>query len=341
VYAFGHPFLNLGTTAFPMTRAEVLTVLPSLEISMKLAAMGPVIGTISQDRTTAVGGTFGEGPKVLAVRVSLTSARAPTRTFNFSVVRDPALTPLFTYVAVLNALSAYERETGVMTVAARGTVSFGGDGQVAIDDLFSGDNAGASAAAAIATPLGAAMSNEFRVVTPERVDVELHASEARDGATIDRVWLDTVRPRFGATHTLNVQLQDYRGGKRVVSLPVTMPSYAEGPLTLVVTDAAGLTALEQKDLRPGRPATWPDLLADMNATRRNNRFYVRLMASSSGTVVGGDTLPALPASVRSVLDTDATVLRGPVTRTIVGSWDERVDRPVRGSRDLTLTLTAR
>jgi hypothetical protein len=340
VYAFGHPFLNVGTTSFPMTRAKVLTVLPSLEISMKLAAMGPIIGTISQDRTTAVGGTLGPGPKELDVRVALSSARAATRTFNFSVLRDPALTPLFTYVALLNALSAYERETGAMTVSAKGTVSFGDDGMVAIDDLFSGDTASASAAAAIATPLGAAMANEFRTITPDRVDVELHASEARDGTTIDRAWLDTVRPRFGATHTLHVQLQDYRGGKRVVSLPVAMPSFADGPLTLVVTDAAGLTALEQKDLEPGRPNTWPDLIADLNATRRNNRLYVRLVASSSGTVVGGDTLPALPSSVRSVLDADATVSRNPVTRTIIGSWEQRLDRPVRGSRELTLSLTA-
>jgi hypothetical protein len=341
VYAFGHPFLNVGTTAFPMTKAKVLTVLPSLEISMKLAAMGPVIGTISQDRTTAVGGTLGPGPRELRVRVSLSSVRAATRTFNFSVLRDPALTPLFTYVAVLNALSAYERETGAMTVSAKGTVSFGDDGQVAIDDLFSGDTAGAAAAAAIATPLGAAMANEFRTIAPERVEVELHASEVREGTTIDRAWLDTVHPRFGATHTLHVQLQDYRGGKRVVSLPVSMPSYADGPLTLVVSDAAGLTALEQKDLKPGRPTTWPDLIADLNATRRNNRLYVRLVASSSGTVVGGDTLPALPSSVRSVLDTDATVARNPVTRTIIGSWEQRLDRPVRGARELTLHLTAR
>jgi hypothetical protein len=220
-------------------------------------------------------------------------------------------------------------------------VSFGADGQVTIDDLFSGDGAGAGAAAAVAGPVGAALNNEFRTVTPERVDVELTASERRDGTTIDRVWLDTIRPRFGATHGLQIQLQDFRGGKRVVSMPIRMPSYADGPLTLVVSDAASLTSLEQKDLRPGRPTTWPDLLAELNATRRNNRVYVRLVASSHGTVVGGDTLPALPSSVRSVLDADATIARGPVTRTIVGSWEQRLDLPVRGSRDLTLTLSAR
>src|SRR5262249_30528750 len=40
VYAFGHPMYNLGPTEFPMTRAYVYTVLPSLFSSMKLSATG-------------------------------------------------------------------------------------------------------------------------------------------------------------------------------------------------------------------------------------------------------------------------------------------------------------
>jgi hypothetical protein len=340
VYAFGHPFLNLGTTSFPMTRARVLTVLPSLQISMKLASMGPVIGTMSQDRTTAVGGTLGSAPRELEVNLALSSARGPTRRFRLWILRDQALTPLFTYVAVLNAITAYERETGAMTVAARGTVSFGADGQVVVDDLFSGDTASTGAATAVAGPVAAAMANEFKAVIPERIDVELSASEEREGTTIDRAWLDTVKPRFGATYTLHVQLQDYRGARRTVSMPITMPSYTEGPLTLLVSDATALTALEQKDLKPGRPSSWSELLTDLNTSRRNNRLYVRLIASSNGTVVGGDTLPALPASVRSVMDSDATIAKGSVTKTAIGSWEQRLDRPVRGSRELTLNLTA-
>ena len=340
VYAFGHPFLNLGTTSFPMTRARVLTVLPSLQISMKLASMGPVIGTMSQDRTTAVGGTLGSAPRELEVNLALSSARGPTRRFRLWVLRDQALTPLFAYVAVLNAITAYERETGAMTVAARGTVSFGADGQVAVDDVFSGDTASTGAATAIAAPVAAAMTNEFKAIVPERIDVELTASEERDGTTIDRVWLDTVKPRFGSTHMLHVLLQDYRGAKRTVSMPIAMPSYAEGPLTLLVSDATTLTALEQKDLKPGRPSSWTELLTDLNTTRRQNRLYVRLIASSNGTVVGGDTLPSLPATVRSVMDSDVTVAKGSVTKTTLGSWEQRFDKPVRGSRELTLNLTA-
>ena len=52
VYGFGHPLYNLGPTQFPMTRADVQVVLPSLMPSSKLASFGEIVGTLQQDRAT-------------------------------------------------------------------------------------------------------------------------------------------------------------------------------------------------------------------------------------------------------------------------------------------------
>ena len=341
VYGFGHPFLNLGSTAFAMTKAQVYTVLPSLDTSMKIATLGPVIGVMDQDRVTAVGGTLGAPPKSLEMTLTLQSERAGERKFSFQVIQDPSLTALFTYVAVLNSIISYERQTGMLAIAASGTVSFGADGSVAIDDYFSGDGAITALAGAIAAPVGVAVANEFKRVTPERLDVTLKVAERTTIATIERVWLDTVKPKFGATHTLQVQLRDYRGVARTVSMPVTMPAHADGPVTLLVTDGAGLTTVEQRDIKPGKPASWPAVLTDLSTARRGNRIYVRLITSSAGTVVAGETLPALPGSIRSVLDADATVGRAPVSKTIVGAWEQRLDAAVKGSREMTFTLSPR
>src|SRR3954468_10098176 len=64
VYAFGHPMYNLGPTEFPMTRAYVYTVLPSLFSSMKLSTTGEVIGPVLQARATAIAGRLGAGPRM-------------------------------------------------------------------------------------------------------------------------------------------------------------------------------------------------------------------------------------------------------------------------------------
>ncbi len=124
VYAFGHPFLNLGSASIPMTRAQVITVLPSLDSSMKIATMGPVIGRMTQDRSTAVGGVLGAGPNELAVNLTLESQGVAPRRLQFNVLHDQSLTPLFAYVAILNSLISYQRQTGSTTIAATGTVTF-------------------------------------------------------------------------------------------------------------------------------------------------------------------------------------------------------------------------
>ena len=53
VYAFGHPFFNLGPTEFPMTRAYVHALLPSLFTSQKIASIGDIRRWISTHRSTS------------------------------------------------------------------------------------------------------------------------------------------------------------------------------------------------------------------------------------------------------------------------------------------------
>jgi hypothetical protein len=341
VYAFGHPFLNLGPTSMTMTQARVFTVLPSLDSSMKIATLGPAIGTMTQDRATAVAGLLGPEPPQVTIGVTLRSSRADERRLQFKVLHDQTLTPLFTYVAVLNALAAYERQSGPLTIDLSGEVSFGQAGRVKLDDVFAGDGAAALAAAAAVAPVGIAATNEFRSALADRVDLTLTVSEHQNSTTIERAWLDTTRPKLGSTHILNVMLRDYRGTTETLTMPVTMPTHASGPLTLVVSDATTLQGLEDRELKPGKATSWSALLDRMNGARHNNRVYVRLMSNSPGTVVAGDALPSLPASVRSILDDDKTVATAAVARTVVGSWEQRVNRSVRGSRELTLTLTPR
>src|SRR6202521_4068299 len=120
VYAFGHPMYNLGPTEFQMTRAYVYTVLPSLFSSMKLSSTGEVIGTVLQDRATAIAGRLGPGPRMIPISLTLDSNRAPKRTFHFSVVNDQLLTPLATYVSLFNTLTSYERQAGSATFAVHG-----------------------------------------------------------------------------------------------------------------------------------------------------------------------------------------------------------------------------
>jgi len=155
VYAFGHPMYNLGPTEYPMTRAYVYTVLPSLFSSMKLSGTGEVIGTVTQDRATAIGGRLGPAPPMIPVALSLESKRAPVRTFHFDVVNDQLLGPVMTYASVLSTLNSYERQFGAATFQVRGTARVKKHAAIEFNNLFSGDQASIGAATYAAAPIDA------------------------------------------------------------------------------------------------------------------------------------------------------------------------------------------
>ncbi|HRE81085.1 MAG TPA: hypothetical protein PLN52_08560, partial [Opitutaceae bacterium] len=56
---------------------------------MKVSNTGRVIGTLLQDRLSAVAGELGTGPSMIPVQVT-----TPRRTLNYSIVRHPQLAPL-------------------------------------------------------------------------------------------------------------------------------------------------------------------------------------------------------------------------------------------------------
>ena len=92
--AFGHPFLSMGPVDMPMAQAEVLTVLPSFYRSFKFAGTGPVLGSITQDRSTGIYGTFGARAPMVPITVRMTSNDGAEQVYRFEAVHNPMLTPI-------------------------------------------------------------------------------------------------------------------------------------------------------------------------------------------------------------------------------------------------------
>jgi hypothetical protein len=341
VYAFGHPFYGLGPTQFPMTRAHVLTVLPSLANSMKIASTGEVIGTVQQDRATTIAGTLGPGPALIPVRITLTSERGTKKTFNMAMVNDQLFTPLLAYLSILNTLSSYERQNGAASYAVRGTASIKKHGDVAFEDLFTGDQPSVGAAAYVVAPINFLLRNAFEDVELERLDLEIDASEQPRSATLERVWIDGNRPKPGATVDLKMLLRTYRGEEITRTLPVEIPASARGTVSIMVADATRLSQWEARELQiqPLQTRGLPQMLRVLNNTRKHNRLYVRLLGRDGGAVVKGESLSSLPSSVMAVMESDRNggSFR-PLQNAMLGEWDIATEHAVTGARTLTLAI---
>ena len=344
VYAFGHPFYNLGPIRFPMTRAAVTTVLPSLALSSKIAAIGEVVGTLDQDRATGIFGTLGRGPRMVPVRMDLDAPGLNQRqTFRFEVVEDRLFTPLLTYSGVLSTFLSWTRQLGASTYSVSSTTRVDGHDDVAFEDVYSGDIALIAAAGAVANPLTALLNNDIAAVDVEGIEISIAAAEEPRTAVLERVWLDTARVRPGDTVRLHVLARGYRGADLIEAVDIDIPSNVSGAVQLQVSDAAALNASEQLLGQPARtPRTVAQLIESLNTTRRGNRLYVKLMRSQPGAVVKGATMPALPASVLAVLESDRSgsgLHR--LAQATLGEWEIETNHAVSGSRTLTVRVEDR
>ena len=341
VYAFGHPFYNLGPTRFPMTRASVMAVLPSLNSSTKIATVGPVIGVIQQDRATTIAGTLGEGPTLIPLTISLKSERGTRKTFTMGMVSDQLLTPLLTYSAITDVLTSYERQNGTATYAIRGTAAVKNYGLLSFEDLFTGDQPSSAASAYVVAPINFVLRNSFEDVDLEAVTLEVDASEQPRSATLERAWIDGTRVKPGSTVTLKVLLRTYRGEQVTKSVPVQIPPNARGSISMMVSDGTRLTQWESRELQiqPALTRGLPQMMRVLNDARKNNRLYVRLITRDGGAVVKGESLAALPPSVLAVLeaDRDGGSYR-PLESALLGEWEISTDYAVSGSRTLVIPL---
>lgn len=335
VLAFGHPFFNLGPVHLPMTRADVVAVVPSLLYSVKLASLGEVLGVMDQDRATAIGGTLGGHARTIPLSVSMQANGGAARTFSFEVAEDQLLTPLLTFVSVANVLQSYQRELGVSTIRLTGSARVG-EATLRLDDVFTGDRAVFTAAASLAAPLSAVLRSDLGRPQIGPITLTMQTDERQRTTRLDQVWLANPRARAGETVSLQVRTRSFREAPQTHHVSIPIPAHASGPLQVQIIDGATLAALEGRRRSIEQARSVEELVSLLNDARRGDRWYVRLTRPAAGTVVSGRDLPALPGTVLTVLN-GASSPSTTLDQDVLGEWEIPADAVATGQRTLTLT----
>ena len=342
VYAFGHPFYNLGPTQFPMKKAYVYSVFPSLYQSWKIASATEPVGTIVQDRMTAIAGLLGDTPRMIPIDVKLETSRGQTREFAFRIVEDELFSPLLAYMSLFSVLQSNERTFGTSTMEVDARIELAGRSTIHLQDLYTQQQPALRAALLVAAPLTFLMGNDLESVTIDKLSVVIESQETIQAATLIRVWLDRSGPlKSGSNHTLSVQLRTYRGTTETHELQVDIPAAAPpGSYQLLVGDAATINQHEELELGSEYvPKDLDQLIRAINGFRKQNRVYARLYRQQTGAVVSGEYMPALPPSILRVLqgpDQSGQVV--PVYTATAWSGEIATAHALTGSRLLALEI---
>ncbi|KXU35983.1 hypothetical protein AXK11_04685 [Cephaloticoccus primus] len=257
--AFGHPMMSLGEVALPMARAEIVTILPSSENSVKIANTGELIGTINQDRLSAIAGFFGKTPPMIPVEVAIEptapsrhgeanavpaaptgsgahgTATAAARTLHFSVVPHPQLMPLAVGVgaaqATLGSNDAGLNE-GARLIAE---FSFPGEAPVRFETLLAGAQGALQGISDLARGIGSLMQNPYERVFPTEVKLRLRPLAENPLTTIESVQLSRSELAPGEPLTLTIQWRNFQGAVSRTRIPIPIsPEWLGKSLEVIV-----------------------------------------------------------------------------------------------------------
>ena len=247
VLAFGHPLMGLGEVEMPMTSAEIVTILPSNMSSVKISNTGSVIGTVSQDRLSAIYGEIGPPPAMVPVTV-----HTPHRTLNFSTVRHPRITPMITAIGLAQAVMGSNDSGLAEGFAVRTHVEFEEGETLEMAQLYAGPKSFGDGMKGLTADLSTWLQNPVEQSFPRQVTFTVEPLLNNPTTSMDNVRLSHRSVRGGEEIKVEIKLRDFQsqGWTEVVTIPVS-PDWVDRKIEVVVTNGSNL------DLMAGGQRTYP------------------------------------------------------------------------------------
>jgi hypothetical protein len=345
ILACGHPLFGFGSVDWPISRAHVIMTLASSMASTKIMTTGGVIGTLTQDRRTAIMGELGPAPPMIPMEVSLQTP-AGTQDFHLQVIESRELTPILVALAAYNGIVGTPAYGEGSTLQLDGSIQIKDHTSVKVDDLFAPTDApipsGIMVALAVEGAFSRIYSNPYESPQIEGIHLRVTTLAERRWARIENAWVGKSEVHPGETLAVKVLLRPYRGAPVIREIPVRIPEeVSRGKLQLVVSDADWVnrnlelvTATSEGQL-PGLE----ELIKLVNRTRQNDRLYATLLQPTPTLLVEDKELPNAPISEINVLNQrqnpGSTRLLGQST---AGEWSVEMHQVIAGEHALTITV---
>ena len=304
ILAFGHPLAQLGEVHLPLSAAHIHTVLPSYQMSFKMASQLGLIGEMSRDRLWAIGGRLHAPVSMVPVRMVVhDAARGKSRTWNLRAAQHRYLTP-----AVLSTATGYtvgHMSAAMQASTARLSMKIRPQGQAPLDleDLVSGPGLADQVAGRVESVLRRLVDNPFEPLRLESIQIEATIVPRPLRASIERIYSDRTEYHPGETVRLGLVLKPYDQASQVRELTLTLPRDARpGKIRIGVAARDSLPELVQSlTLEEPVPTDLPGLLNQLQQEARGGDLAVRTVLPGQGLRMGPQSLPLLPTSWRQAL----------------------------------------
>jgi len=318
--AFGHYIFNLGPINLPLSKADILAVLPSMMGSTKMAVSTEIIGTFRQDRLAGVYGDLSAPPKMVPVKVNFESLANEKKEFNFKMALDKPinnLMPLYLRIALIQALTSGRLSSSLNSMYLNASISLSDGRSLKVNDFFStkqqfgffapgSDATGASDLVAVI--LGTLLINDFSKPDVTEINVNTKEVAGEKIAKIHTIWQDKKEVSPGDTLNFSIELKTTNDQiikfKKTYRVPLNLEARS---LTIFISSANALTNYEiQTNRNKFVPVDFDNILSILEKRRKNNHLYIQIQIRDKGLILEGEELTALPPSIMNVMNSTST-----------------------------------
>ncbi len=337
ILAFGHPFLQSGPSEMPMASAQILTVVQSVQRSFKLSNTGPIIGTIYQDRLTAIAGEIGRKPNLTRFAVQVDAPGDKKRFFHGELFQNQMLSPILSAISLEEALYATMESEEQQTIYLDTTLQIPGHKPVKLADAASGEDAGFGLVIRELGMYETLLNNPCQFPNVKSLTFHVRLVNGWKSARLNSLNLDRDEARPGTTLHAVIGLRNYRGEPSSILVSVPIPAdLRASEVQLFVGDADAAWWMDEPP--PVPPQTLGQVLDRLRLTRSHQDICVKLLETTPGVAVEGRNLPDLPPSVIAQFESpNASLQTGTLHR--VTLWETNF--PVAGTFSGQITLPVR
>ncbi len=226
VIGFGHPFIQNGTSAFPLTTVSIIDTMKALDASFKLGTIGETVGVISEDRMAAIGGRIGGEASTFALDLSVDNVDdAVSRTLRATIASERRLAPELVLASGIEAINSVLDRMGEGTVEV--TFQVTGEGMPSTlerqDVFISTSDIAVYAPWQLADIVGYLEYNEFSDPRITRVSASMRITSELRAIRIESLALDRVVYSPGDTVRFTLTLQTFQGERVVRIGELTIP----------------------------------------------------------------------------------------------------------------------
>jgi hypothetical protein len=326
VTAFGHPMLGLGDVQLPMCSADVVAILPSTLESFKVANIGPVIGTISQDRLSAVSGVLGPGPDMTEVEVIVGKAGAAQRTIHFQVVRDKRIAPMIMLTGVVEGVFGSNDSESAEGFRITSTVNFSPTQRISRETVYAGQQGFLMGMVEFLMGLQRELQNPFEKALPTTVQFTIEPLEANPAVTMEQFQVSRTTVRAGDTFQVTLGWRNFQGAEdsRTVDIPVD-PTWTGKTLEVIVVPGRVLDELtgHGRMFRPGQLRSFDAYLDAMKGSRPEDGLCIAVVEKSALFFDQAVSTPEAPASIERIAG-ESDSARYQRRDALVPLWETRV-----------------